>query len=192
MNQQLNDLLDYLHSIHPLSEALRAHLLSIIRHGKFPRYDYLLKKGQIHTEMHFIVKGLLRCYYKLEPNETEVSSWFMKERDIIVSIESFYDQIPSFEYIEALENTETFYITFDELEDIYQRFPEFNYIGRKLTTSYLILWNKRIRNICMLSAAERSELLAKNFPDLVQRVPAKYLASFIDMTEVTFSRNRGT
>lgn len=191
MQEQLKFLLDHLHAIYPLSEGLRAHLQSIIKHGKFRRNDFLLKQGQVNTEMHFIIKGLLRCYYKLEFDEKEVSAWFMKEGDIIVSIDSFYDQLPGYEYIQALENTETFYISFEELEDIYQRFPEFNFIGRKLTTRYLILWNKQFYNMRALPATERYKLLVKNHQDLFQRVPAKYLASFLDMTEVTFSRTRG-
>jgi CRP/FNR family transcriptional regulator, anaerobic regulatory protein len=189
MEQLLNYLLDYLNSIYPLSAGLREHLRSIIKYRELPRNGFLLRKGQVNRDIHFIMKGLLRCYYHHE--DKEVSSWFMKERDTIVSIDSFYNQVPSYEYIQALEDSEMFYISFDELEDTRRRFLEFNYIGWKLTTEYLILWTKQLYGIRMRLARERYQFLLDNHPELLQRVPSKYLASFLDLNQITLSKMKG-
>jgi len=55
--------------------------------------EMLLEKGRICKNIFFIEKGLIRCFYLL--NEKEVSSWFMKEGDVIISVESFFKQLPS-------------------------------------------------------------------------------------------------
>jgi CRP/FNR family transcriptional regulator, anaerobic regulatory protein len=61
----------------------------------------------------FIEKGMLRCFYMLE--DKEVSSWFMKEGDVTVSVESFFRQTISYESIQALEDSTVHYITFHTL-----------------------------------------------------------------------------
>ncbi len=128
----------------------------------------------------------MRAYY-LKGN-TEVSAWFMTDGDFIVSIESFYEQKESYESIQALEDTEMFYIDYDELEYIYKHFLEFNYIGRVITIKYLTLWAKQLFSIRNQTAEERYLWLLANRPEIILRVPAKYIASYLDITEVTLSR----
>lgn len=128
----------------------------------------------------------MRAYY-LKGN-TEVSAWFMTDGDFIVSIESFYEQKESYESIQALEDTEMFYIDYDELEYIYKHFLEFNYIGRVITIKYLTLWAKQLFSIRSQTAEERYLWLLANRPEIILRVPAKYIASYLDITEVTLSR----
>jgi CRP-like cAMP-binding protein len=178
-----------LEAIYPLSLELKAHLLTTIKYRELPKRTYLLKAGQISREVCFVEKGLLRCFY--EKGELEVSAWFMKERDVIFSIESFYSQTPSYESIQALEDTSLFYISFDELEYIYGHFSEFNIIGRKLTTHYHTLWVRQLYNIRMTGAPERYHWLLDNHAELIQRVPAKYLASYLDISETTLSKIKG-
>src|SRR5579872_5994607 len=118
----MDKLLDHLHSIYPLSDGLREHLQTIVRIKAIPRRGYLLKEGQINKDIYFIHRGLLRCYYLKDG--IEVSSWFMKEGDTVVSIRSFYDQKEGNEFIQSLEDCEVFYIKFDELEAIYKKHME--------------------------------------------------------------------
>jgi CRP-like cAMP-binding protein len=185
----MQELLDYLHSIHPLSEALRSHLTRVVKIREIRKRELLLKAGQVDREIYFIRKGLLRCYYLKD--EKEVSSWFMKEGDTIVSIESFYDQVESYENIQALEDSELYYIRFEELEEIYHQFPDFNFIGRELTVKYLKLWAQQLYGIRMLSAEERYLYLRERQPEILLRVPSKYLASYLDINEITLSKIRG-
>src|ERR1700683_5184182 len=120
----MDDLFTFLNSIHSLSDALLDHLSEIVKTKFLAKKTFLLKPQQVSRNMCFIKKGLLRAFYVKGDNE--VSSWFMKEGDICVSIESFYYQQPSYEYIQALEDTQLYYIYYPELENIYHKFPEFN------------------------------------------------------------------
>jgi hypothetical protein len=115
----------------------------------------------------------------------------MKEGDLIVSIESFFLQQPSYECIQALEDGELFYVDYSELQHIYQAFPEFNFIGRVLTEKYYILWARQIYGLRMQNARERYDWLLQHHPELILRVPSKYLASWLGINEVTLSRLKG-
>jgi CRP/FNR family transcriptional regulator, anaerobic regulatory protein len=184
----MDALFEFLNSIQPLSNALEDHLLGIIKLKSLTKKTFLLKPGQVSRNMCFIKKGLLRAYYV--KGESEVSSWFMKEGDICVSIESFYGQQPGYEYIQAIEDTQFYYIYYTELEHIYHTFPEFNVIGRILTIKYLTLWSKQLYAIRMQTAKERYEWLIQFHPELLQRVPQKFIASYLDITPETLSKIR--
>jgi CRP/FNR family transcriptional regulator, anaerobic regulatory protein len=182
----MESLLNFLGAFHPLSSKLREFLMKVIKERKLKKGEIILKPGQINRQICFIRNGLLRAFYIR--NETEVSAWFMKEGDLIVSILSFYDQVPTFESIQAIEETEIYYIDYSELMYCYKTFSEFNFIGRELTTKYLKLWAWQLFSIRMQSAKNRYDWLLANHSELVQRVPAKYLASYLGITEVRLSQ----
>jgi CRP-like cAMP-binding protein len=98
--------------------------------------------------------------------------------------------VPSYEYIQALEDCELIAIGFHELEKLFQTHIEYERVGRLMTLKYLRIWTRQLRNIRMLSAAERYKDLLEKQPELLQRVPQQYLASYLDMLPETLSRMR--
>jgi CRP/FNR family transcriptional regulator, anaerobic regulatory protein len=182
-------LLAYLESIYPLSDGLKTHLGQVLKTKEIPRKGYLLKAGHFSRNICFIGKGLLRCFYMRDGHD--ISSWFMKEGDVIVSVESFFLQKESYESIQALEDTLIYYISYDELQKIYRQFSEFNFIGRVLTERYYIQSEQRLFSIRMMRSQERYDYLMEHHSELVLRVPAKHLASYLGITEVTLSKIKG-
>lgn len=133
-------------------------------------------------------QGLVRGY-ALHAGQ-EVSSWFMREGDFVISIVSFLTQEPSTEYIELLETSVLHSISYAQLAELYRAFPEFNYVGRVLTERYYVQSEHRAHQLRTLSAAERYTRLVQDFPGLAQRVPLKYLASHLGIAPETLSRLR--
>ena len=181
-------MLAFLTSIYPVTNALQTKLIGIVKHLKVAKWDYVLRAGEVCKNIYFVKSGLLRCYYDKDGHE--VSAWFMRENDTLVSVDSFYDQIPGDENIQALEDCDLYYISFYELELVFNSFMEFNYIGRVLTLKYLRIWTRDLRNIRLMTAEERYQDLLKRDPDLIRRVLSKYIASYLGMSEATLSRNR--
>ncbi|MGN6402601.1 MAG: Crp/Fnr family transcriptional regulator [Flavisolibacter sp.] len=182
----MQQLFHLLNSIHPMSEGLVFHLSQILKCRQLDKKDYLLKAGHVCRTICFVESGLLRCFYIKA--DTEVCSWFMKEGDVIVSIESFFQQQESYESIQALEDTVLYYITYDELKHIYQTFPEFNFIGRVLIEKYYTLWAQQLYALRMQQAHERYNWLLRHHPELILRVHAKYIASYLGIEETTLSK----
>lgn len=185
----MEPLLEFFRKVQPVSPELQSYLVSIVRYKCIRRKDFLLKAGHHCQFIYFIEKGLLRCYYV--KGKAEICSWIMKEKDMIASAESFYLRQPSYEFIQALEDCELYYISYDELYHIYRHFPEFNYTGRELMQGYYLRWVKQLYGLRMQQAPERYAWLVDHHPDLLQRVPAKYLASFLGITEVMLSKVKG-
>jgi CRP/FNR family transcriptional regulator, anaerobic regulatory protein len=182
----MEKLLLFLESIHPMTDGLKHHLATILKAKELPKREYLLRSGHVSKKICFICQGLLRCFYLKDGHE--VSSLFMKEGDVIVSVESFFSQKPSYESVQALEDSIVYYITYDELQFAYKNFLEFNFIGRVLLEKYYTLSEQRLYSLRMQRAQERYDYLLEHHSELVLRVPAKYLASYLGITEVTMSK----
>jgi len=178
--------LQSLNLIYPLSPALHEYLFEKLKLVEVSKKEFLLREGKISKNIYFINKGLVRCFYIKE--DKEVSSWFMKEGDLIISVESYFNQQPTYENIQAIEDSELFSISHDELNVIYYKFPEFNFIARVLTEKYYTLSEQRLFSLRMQRASERYAHLMKNFPEIIQRVPSTYIASYLGITLETLSR----
>ena len=194
MRQPMTEYLDYLQSIYPLSEPAAAAFADIMRPLTIPKKGFLVKAGSINDKLFFIRKGLVRCYYiKPSPKDkkkTEVSNWFLSEGDTIASMQSFLSKQPTDEYMQALEDCELMHTTFPELLKLYNEFPEVFRHSQFVTQKYSSLWHNLLKGIRMQTAEERYLFLLDKYPALPQRVPARYLASYLDVTEVTLSRIR--
>ena len=182
-------LIEFLNSIYPLSPALQEYLSVTLKRKQFDKKDFLLKKGHIAENVFFIEKGLVRCFY--EKDSKEISSWFMKEADVIISVESFFKQMPGYENVQALEETEVLYINYNELMYAYKEFQEFNFVGRILTEKYYMLCEQRLYSLRMQHASERYKNLLKKSPEIIQRVPSQYIASYLGIAIETLSRVKG-
>lgn len=175
-------------SIHTVSDEVKFHLGNALKEKRVSKYEMILKAGQVSKYIYFIEKGLLRAFYFKK--EIEVSAWFMKEDDVVVSVSSFFTQSPSKESIHALEDSILYYLSYDDLQEMYKDFPEFNFVGRVITEKYYGLSEDRIAALRMLRSQERYDYVYEHFPELVQRVPLRYLASYLGVTEVTLKRIR--
>ncbi|AUD01232.1 Crp/Fnr family transcriptional regulator [Spirosoma pollinicola] len=190
----MNQLLTLINTFWPISTDLKEGLGKLLHRDVLPRKHWLLQPGQRSDRIYFIEKGVVRGYYiKMggQGDGKEVTSWFMRENDFIISIVSFYSRQPAQEYIELLEDCILWSITYDQLQQLYRDFPEFNAIGRLLTEKYYVLSEGRTQNLRMQAAPERYQQLVTDFPAIFQRVPLKYIASHLGISPETLSRLRG-
>lgn len=184
----MEEFLTFLNAIRPLSESLSEHFTKTLKIKQIKKRSFLVRAGQVNNHFFFIVNGLIRGYYVKQ--NREISIWFLKENDFIASIESYVTQQPSKETMQALEDCTVVYGSFADLDNTYLRFPELERHGRLITQKYSSLWYSLLYGIRMQTATQRYQFLIDKFPELLLRVPAKYLASYLSITEVTLSRIR--
>ncbi|MBC7947794.1 MAG: Crp/Fnr family transcriptional regulator [Chitinophagaceae bacterium] len=179
----MRELLSRLTSIYPLSREAQQYLIERLRSM------VLLKKEHVPEPEHhvyYVTKGLLRTYYFEE--KQEVCASFAKEREVIITPGLLQNDKP--EFIQAIEDSVLWYIRKDELQALYRQFPESNIVARELYLRLYLLVEERLRLLRTRDATGRYLLLMKTHPDLVLRVPAKLIASYLGVSDETLSRIR--
>jgi CRP-like cAMP-binding protein len=136
--------------------------------------------------MNFIDKGLVRKFYKKENDE--INTQISHEGHIIHAQESFHSRTPSEYTIEAIEPVELTSITYECLERIYSSSEKMQQLGRLVITTTMVLKDKWQSQLVKLSPRERFLNFVTKHPELLQRVPQKYLASYLNIKPETFSR----
>lgn len=179
-------------SIHPISPAVEKDLRKRLVKTDFKAGEQIIKIGEVNDQLHFIEKGLVRCmYYKQEKkSKTEMTSWLINDFNFVYVPHSFIAQSPSVEAVETLEPTTTISISYDALQELYGKYHEAAFIGMLITQSYLVMYDERVRSIRMMSAQDRHDSFLENFPEIYDRAPLKYIASFLGLTPETLSRIR--
>jgi len=179
--------INFLSILIPMSVELKDYLFTHLQETHLKKKQIFLKSGEVSNRISFIISGLLRSYH-ITDEGIDTTVWFMKEGDVAISVKSFFERIPSEEYIEALESSILLHITYDELQKAYIEFPEFNIIGRLLTEKYYVLSEERLLCIRNRKALERYKFLLAYHPEIIKRAPTQHIASYLDIDKATLSR----
>ena len=177
-----------LNYLYPVSDEIAAYMNSHVRLRTIRKSKYLLKSGTVCEYVYFVVKGALRGVIK--DGSKEITTWITAENEFVTSITSFDLQIPALENIQALEDCELLEMSFSDFQNLYLELPEFNIIGRKLLESYYRDAEGRAYIVRLSKAEYRYNHFLKMHERLANRIPLKYIASYIGITLETLSRVR--
>jgi CRP-like cAMP-binding protein len=146
-----------------------------------------MKKEQVVTDYYFIVSGGL-IIYEIK-DEVQYTRYLAFENEFIGDITKIKNKTRSKSYIRAIENTELFSISHNDMEILYDRFPSWQKFGRLVWEDAFASVLYGIHNFQTLTAKERYLDLLKR-SDLVFRVPLKDLSLFLGITPQSLSRIR--
>ena len=178
--------IDLLQAHNALSEPLVRKLKVCTFKKVFSPKHIELNEGQICRYVYFIEKGLLRSY--IERENKEINIWFMMENDIAAAANSLLLQVPSSEYIQAMEKTEVICLSFENLMLLCAEFPAFQTMVLNLSWKYYAMFYQRVLDLLGLTNEERYQYLVEKQPELQQRVGRKLLSSYLGMSVTTMGR----
>ena len=181
-------LLTYLRGLFPLSEELSAELSQVIVKRSVRRKTKLVKEGELCTTMFFIVKGLSRAY--LIRRNKDITLWLSTEDEFETAVEGFFNHKPAKENIETLEDCQLETIDARDLAALALKFPEVNGFITQMMQEYYIGSEERALMGRLPNANDRYDYLLEIRPHLLNRVPLKYIASFLGIRFETLSRLR--
>jgi CRP-like cAMP-binding protein len=179
--------LDYLRKfVNITDEDYIKCILPIAKTRRFGKRELVTKAGEVENCFNFIVKGLVRKYYR--KNDNEINTQISLEGHIILSQESFHSRTPSEYYIETIEPSVFISISFDDLEKLYTMSKKMEHLGRLVITHTMMLKDRWQMQMIKMTPRERFLNFVMKNPELMQRVPQKYLASYLNIKPETFSR----
>ncbi len=178
---------DYLSKFVVLTDVeFEQQLLPVIKVRKFAKKELLTKAGEVENNFNFIVKGLARKYYK--KGHYQINTQISFEGHLLVCQESFHSRLPSEYFIETIEPTTVVTITHDDLEKVYASSPRMEHLARLLITYAMVLKDRWQMQLVKMTPRERFLNFVTRNPELMQRVPQKFLASYLNIKPETFSR----
>ncbi|HXB95951.1 MAG TPA: hypothetical protein VNU70_12365 [Puia sp.] len=182
----LEGLYRYLSRYVPLTRQEFSQLLPYIEIREFDKKVKVIDHGEIERYLNVIAWGLVRKY--LPVKNREITIGLAAEGHIVHSELSFHYRIPSATVIETIEPTVFFSISYDSLQELYDRFPKAERLGRLLISDLYVRKDNRYFDQLLQSTRERFLQYVRTHPQMMQRVPQKYIASYLNIKPETFSR----
>jgi|SRR6186997_73643 len=177
-----------LNYFYPLSEGIKDYLRKHSFSCSFHKGKLLLKAGEICEHVYFIKKGAVRGFVK--DGTKDITTWITAENEVVSSISSLDAREPAQENMQAIENCELLALTYAHFQELYIKFPEFNILARKLLQKYYQDAERRAFIARVTNAEKKYQLFLIRYGHLANRIPLKYIASFLGITLETLSRVR--
>lgn len=162
-------------------------IISCFKPMSIKKNTVLLSYSETCKEFYFVNKGCLRTYYITKQGH-EKTRYIAFENSFATSISSFISQQKSFEFVDALENSELLAISHKDFYQLVAKIPQWDKFYRTILEMAYIYQNKKIEDLVTLSAKQRYEKLMIETPQYVQRLSNKILATYLDITQETLSR----
>jgi CRP-like cAMP-binding protein len=166
-----------------LVEKLTTFLFS----RKIKKKELLLHAGEINDSMFYVQKGLLRVFYISEDGK-EVNTWFVKEGEFVYACHSFHYQIPSEEYIEAIEDS----VILSIKKETWLLLLRNNHKLALFTVNELMAniaeFASQAEVLRLMTGEKKYEFLKTHKSDLIDRISQKHLASYLGIETTYLSK----
>lgn len=150
--------------------------------------DHFLSAGDVCQCVGFICSGIV--YYGVNTDGNETIHNFSNENSFVTNYDSLINKTISVKDIVALEHTTMLVISAQNLEQLYSRLSEGERFGRLLMEEVYTNAIKQILSFYNNDPETRYMEFLQQHPDLVQRIPQYYIASYVGIKPQSLSRIR--
>jgi CRP-like cAMP-binding protein len=174
-------------SIFKISDEAKNALQQIISNHTNKKNEIIQQIGSKCRTVYIVNKGCARIFYLKDGND--ITEHFAFENELIVRAESLFSGKPTSKGIQAIDDTNIIGIDADSLFELYDKFHDIERLFRLIFEKEYVNTIKRIESLQFNTAKERyMELLETT--NYVQKIPLKYLATYLGITQVSLSRIR--
>ena len=182
-------LINYLLQFETLNKQQIDLIISSISEKTYNAGDYFLKAGQTSKEIGFITNGIFRvCYYDNDGNE--ITRYFVDELNFIADMNGYKTGLQTTEYIQAVTDCRVLILTKQAMENLSRTIIVWDSITNKITVKALAEKVSRVSLMMPQDAITRYKYFLEKFPNLANRIPLQYIASYIGVTKSSLSRLR--
>ncbi len=164
-----------------ISEVEKNHVCSLITPRKLSKGELVLEQGRICNTINFVESGTLRAFH-INKDGKESTIMFAIMDWWITDMYCFLNQRPALLNIEALEDSMVLQLKFAQLESLYRDIPKFERFFRILMQNAYIREQLRVLNNISLTTEERYLEFIQKYPQIVQKVSQKQIASYLGVT----------
>jgi len=151
--------------------------------------SFLLKEGRVSDEYFFLENGFIRAFANdIEGND--VTTNFYSNCQVVFEVSSFFNRTASKENFQAIVDCEGWYITYEQLNNLFHSMHEFRDFGRSILVKGFSSLKIRMLSMITETAEQRYDTLLKTNPEIFQQAALKHIASYLGITDTSLSRIR--
>lgn len=184
MQKQLSD---YIKDIITVTDDELDKILSYFKPLEAEKNELLVIYGQTSQRTFFVGNGCLRIFFIAEDGQ-EATRYLAFENKFATALCSFISKEPSSEFIQALEPTSLLYISHKDFYHLLEIIPSWEKFYRHYLEKAYVNNTNRLMSFLTLDATERYKQLLDINPKIVQRLPNKIVATYLNMSQETLSR----
>lgn len=182
----MEKLFQVLSGIHPLSDNFKKAIEKEVTHLSLPAHYLLLEAPKVSEHAYFLKDGFAMSYTYFKGRKQIDDFW--NAGRIVFSATSFFEQVPSREFIELMVPSEVLCVSHESVMRLFSTFPEAHFIYRVTMNQYYEHCRERIRDLQYMTGVERYEKLHTTYPQIEQVVSQEHLASYLGIAPQSLSR----
>lgn len=172
-----------------LNEKEFGLVLSCFEEKKICKKDYYFKAGVVCCHKAYVNKGCLRTYVIDEKGHERVTQLALEDW-WVADLDSVYSGAIGTNFVQALEDCQLLEISLEDFKSLEMKIPKLKQWYTVKLARRAIHSMKGIVEMKALSPQERYLNLMKSRPEVFQRVPLQYIASFLNIEPQSLSRLR--
>jgi len=182
-------LADIIHTIYPVSPSTIEQLSQVAVKQYYPKRSLLVTQGMRSNHIFFISRGLLRGLYSDDGKED--TRWFASDGDVLTSVTAWHTGDPAIFSIEAITDVECFAVRYEDMRRLIAKQRDLQDWVITLLMEQLYVLERRYIIIGTGNARSRYTALLHGRPqEMMNRIPLKYIAQYLNITQETLSRVR--
>ena len=155
---------------------------------EFDKKSVILQNGRVEKYLSFIEEGIIRFFIPAETGELTFS--FSFGGSFVSAYDSFLTQAPCIYTVECIAPTVLWRISYEDLQAVYRNTQVGNHIGRLAGEDLFLKKIKRALSLLSYTPEQRYRNLFSEQPHLLQKIPLRFIASYIGITPQALSRIR--
>ena len=177
-------------TLHRIAQVPDEEFEFLRRHAEARSYSAgsaLIEIGEPPSRCWFLAAGFLRFFYVTESGR-EFNKAFSRPGEIVLPLSAALAGTPNSFVIAAVTDARTLAFPISLIPTLYERHRAWERIGRVLAEQMAVRKEARERELLLDSAFVRFERFAERYPELVDWIPQRQIASYIGVTEQALSR----
>ena len=151
--------------------------------------DYFSEAGKVAQQVGYVLDGIVRvCYYSNKGEE--ITKYFIDENNLVVDLESFENELPSTAYVQAITDCTIMVFSKKDWKELSNTIVGWDAIVHKVVSRALMQKVERRSPQISEDATTRYLKFLEIFPNVVNRVPLSFVASYLGITQSSLSRIR--
>ncbi|MCF0051684.1 Crp/Fnr family transcriptional regulator [Dyadobacter sp. LJ53] len=167
----------------------QGQVLALLQRKTIAKRTFLLRPGETERYIYFVNQGCLRMFHT-DKDGLEHNLCFFPENWWACDIVSFFKAKAATNTIQALEDSQLYYFSLPDLEQLFVKVPKLERFFRILTQNGFDMFQRRVTSNLSKTAEQRYLEFRRHYPGLEQRISQKHIASYLGITAAFLSMMR--